>query len=170
MDWEAIGAVGEIIGAIAVVVSIVYLSTQIRSNTRATKASAGFEAAHSWASTNEVVLGLDPGFKAKTIESYSPNSTWNDFTPEERLDISILHRTLFQKLEGQYYMLKYGFLDEGIWAKRSKWAASLISLPFYKEWWEQEKKQHIFSDEFTQVIEAIEGTDFQAAGLENAIS
>ena len=32
------------------------------------------------------------------------------------------------------------------------------------------KEQHIFSDEFAQVIEAIEGVDFQAAGLEDAVS
>ena len=30
MNWEAIGAVGEIIGALAVVVSLIYLATQIR--------------------------------------------------------------------------------------------------------------------------------------------
>ena len=34
MNWEAIGAVGEIIGAGAVVVTLIYLSTQLRQNTR----------------------------------------------------------------------------------------------------------------------------------------
>ena len=32
MNWDAIGAVGEVVGAIAVIASIVYLATQIRSN------------------------------------------------------------------------------------------------------------------------------------------
>lgn len=30
MNWDAIGTIGEIIGATAVVVSLVYLATQIR--------------------------------------------------------------------------------------------------------------------------------------------
>lgn len=170
MNWEAIGALGEIVGALAVVISIVYLSTQIRSNTRATKASAGFEAAHSWASTNEWLVGIDPNFKSKVVESYLPESNWNDFTPEERLDITVMNRALFQKLEGQYFLLKYDFLDEGIWAKRSKWAASLISLPFYKVWWEQEKTQHIYSDEFIEAIEDVEAFEMQAAGAEDAVT
>jgi hypothetical protein len=34
MNWEAIGAVGEIVGAIAVVVTVGYLAFQIRQNTR----------------------------------------------------------------------------------------------------------------------------------------
>ncbi len=33
MNWEAIGAIGEIVGAIAVVVTIGYLAVQIRQNT-----------------------------------------------------------------------------------------------------------------------------------------
>ena len=34
MDWEAIGAVGEIVGAIAVVLSLAYLAIQIRQSNR----------------------------------------------------------------------------------------------------------------------------------------
>ncbi len=39
MNWDAIGAVGEILGAVAVVVSLVYLSTQIRIQNRESKLS-----------------------------------------------------------------------------------------------------------------------------------
>ena len=40
MNWEAIGAIGEIVGAIAVVATLGYLATQIRQNTRSVRASA----------------------------------------------------------------------------------------------------------------------------------
>lgn len=35
MNWEAIGAIGEVCGAAGVIVTLVYLSTQIRQNSRA---------------------------------------------------------------------------------------------------------------------------------------
>jgi hypothetical protein len=35
MDWTVIGALGELVGAMAVVVSLIYLSRQVRQNTRA---------------------------------------------------------------------------------------------------------------------------------------
>ena len=38
MNWEAIGAVGEILGAIAVLVTLIYLATQIKQHTLATRA------------------------------------------------------------------------------------------------------------------------------------
>ena len=40
MNWEAIGAVGEVVGAIAVVATLVYLATQIRQNTKTVKNSS----------------------------------------------------------------------------------------------------------------------------------
>ena len=40
MNWEAIGAIAEAVGAAGVIASLVYLGTQIRSNTRAAKAAA----------------------------------------------------------------------------------------------------------------------------------
>jgi hypothetical protein len=39
MNWDAIGAVGELIGAIAVVITLVYLAIQIRQNTKTVRAS-----------------------------------------------------------------------------------------------------------------------------------
>lgn len=34
MNWDAIGAIGEVVGALAVVISLVYLALQIRQNSR----------------------------------------------------------------------------------------------------------------------------------------
>ena len=33
MEWDAIGAIGEVVGALAVIATLIYLSTQIRQNT-----------------------------------------------------------------------------------------------------------------------------------------
>ena len=40
MNWEAIGAVGEIVGALVVLVTLVYLAMQIRQNTKSVQAAA----------------------------------------------------------------------------------------------------------------------------------
>ena len=34
MDWDAVAAIGEAVGALAVVVSVIYLALQVRKNTR----------------------------------------------------------------------------------------------------------------------------------------
>lgn len=152
MNWDAIGAIGESIGAVAVVVSILYLSIQIRSNTRATKASASFDATHSWATSNEQV----PQFTDKLLEaiskSYDPTVKQSDLSDIENIRTGAHHRALFQKLEGQYYLYKYGYLESSIWGKRSAWAHGLIQLPYYRIWWDNEIREAIYSDEFADAI------------------
>jgi hypothetical protein len=40
VNWDAIGAVAEVIGALAVLITLIYLALQIRQNTRAINSSA----------------------------------------------------------------------------------------------------------------------------------
>jgi hypothetical protein len=152
MNWDAIGAIGETIGAVAVVISILYLSIQIRSNTRATKASASFDATHSWAASNEQV----PQFSDELLEafnkSYDPVVSQSDFSDIENIRIGAHMRALFQKLEGQYYLHKYGYLETDIWRNRSAWANGLIQLPYYRNWWETEIREAVYSDEFSAAV------------------
>ena len=48
MNWDAIGAVGEIIGALGVVLSLVYLATQIRSQNSESRLAAVTEYTNQW--------------------------------------------------------------------------------------------------------------------------
>ena len=43
MSWDAAGAIGEIFGALAVVMSLIYLATQIRTQNREAKISSVHE-------------------------------------------------------------------------------------------------------------------------------
>ena len=153
MDWDAIGAIGEILGAVAVVISILYLAKQINANTRSMKANAGFEATHSWAEYNQHVAWLSESHFDTLLDTYDPSASWNQTPQDARTRASVSTRSLFQKLEGQYYLYKYGSLDEGLWIARSSWAAGLIGTPFYKTWWAIEKEQRIYSPEFVAAIE-----------------
>jgi hypothetical protein len=40
VNWEAISAIGQLVGALAVVVSLIYLAREVRSNARATRQAA----------------------------------------------------------------------------------------------------------------------------------
>lgn len=40
MDWNAIGAIGEVVGATGVIATLIYLSVQIRQNTKAVRGAA----------------------------------------------------------------------------------------------------------------------------------
>jgi hypothetical protein len=163
MNWEVVGVIAEVVGAIGVVVSLIYVAIQVKSNTRALKASASFETAHSWATTNEMLVSAmlgDSAFQAgedcRIVEIvatfYDPDSRPGDLSKTDTILVSMLHRTLFQKLEGQYYQFKHGYLEPQIWVQRRDWARGILELPLGRAWWEQEVLAAIFSREFIAVI------------------
>ena len=40
MNWEAIGAIGQLVGALAVVISVLYLAREVRSSAQATRVAS----------------------------------------------------------------------------------------------------------------------------------
>lgn len=163
MNWEAVGVIAEVVGAIGVVISLIYVAIQVRSNTRALKASASFETAHSWATFNEMLVSAmlgDPAFQAGedcrlveiTAKFYDPDARPGDLSKTDTILVTMIHRALFQKLEGQYYQFKHGYLEPQIWEQRRDWARGILELPLGRAWWEQEVLAAIFSREFISVI------------------
>ena len=64
MNWDAVGAIGEMVGAAAVVASLLYLAVQTRSNARSLRANAIWDAetifgnANNLAASNPELAGL----------------------------------------------------------------------------------------------------------------
>ena len=58
MNWEAIGAVGEVVGAIAVVLTLVYLAFQLRHNTKSMDETRKVEIARTVQSRTELRFEL----------------------------------------------------------------------------------------------------------------
>lgn len=52
MNWEAIGAAGEVLGALGVILSLIYLSIQVKSNTKQLRFTA----------SQEIAASLDRGY------------------------------------------------------------------------------------------------------------
>ena len=55
MDWEAVGAIGETLGAIGVIAPLLSLTAQIRQNTRATLADARYSVGQT---TSDMMLAI----------------------------------------------------------------------------------------------------------------
>ena len=55
MNWDAIGAISEILAAIAVVVTLIYLAKQIRQNSQAVEISALRDTTEQWHQWSEVL-------------------------------------------------------------------------------------------------------------------
>jgi len=176
MDWNTAASIAEVLGAVAVVVSLLYLATEVRSNTRAMRAQAGFDASLQMSELNEVlfqsILG-DTEFQqgreirlAKIIDRlYDPDASPDELTPSDLILNTFIHRAVFQKIEGEYYLFQHGFLDPAQWEARRAWACGLIELPIPRSWWQSEIDQGIFRSEFVAAITAASRARVSIHGL-----
>jgi hypothetical protein len=101
-DW---GAIGEIIGALAVVASLIYLAVQIRQNTRqislsleSTKLAAFERNVESGNRTREILI-TDPDLADLFLRGASG---FSDLRSTEKFRCDLLFRNLFSSLQGGY--------------------------------------------------------------------
>ncbi len=81
MNWEAIGAVGEILGALGVIATLIYLALQIRQNTRSIQANRLNEIGREFAERH-MVVATSSEMPRIAANCRKPRS--DDFSPEDQ--------------------------------------------------------------------------------------
>jgi hypothetical protein len=118
MNWEALGAIGEIVGAVAVVLTLGYLAVQIRQNTTSVRATSRLEIASGWRAHNRQML--DPAVN----HAYGVGlRAYPDMPYEERSIFVILigdHAVFFQ---GAFALYEEGQLDRQTYEDYLTWFA-----------------------------------------------
>jgi hypothetical protein len=98
MNWEAAGTIGEIVGSIAVVVSLVYVSLQIR---HANKQSEIDSLRHTWDGLNQICDRLSESTETASIINRGRKSL-KSLDENEHLMFEHIHLRLLNTLESWY--------------------------------------------------------------------
>ena len=91
MNWEAIGAVGEISGALAVVASLLYLAIQTKANAKAMRINAVWDAETAFAQVN-YDHAHDPALVDILSRALMADAKSEDFTGTELGQIHMMLR------------------------------------------------------------------------------
>ena len=111
MNWEALSAIGQIVGAIAVVISLVYLASAVRSNTRATR-----EASMRWLSDNYTQWIRHISGNPDLSELYYRGiHDFESLKGAELVRFSALMVEAFRRSEEMYYLQLEGRLEPYVW-------------------------------------------------------
>lgn len=146
MNWEAIAAVADIIASIAVVVSLVYLSIQIRRQTVETKLAMGNELVNQ---LNYVYANLSDNAELADL-FYQGISDFHSLSPGRKIQISTYFSRLLRVMEGMFYQQRHGRIDSAIWSGLDRAIQDFCRYPGIKTWWETRK--HWFSEEFVEYL------------------
>lgn len=90
MNWDAVGAIGEIVGALSVLITLVYLTTQIKLSNRIAVAANEAQIQNNFSAINEsIYTDTELAALIKRAEGKEPN-----FTEVENLQVEAWTRRL----------------------------------------------------------------------------
>ena len=158
MNWDALGAIGEIVGAAGVIATLAYLAVQVRHNTRAVR-SATLNAV-TQAKRDELRWSSEiatPMRKAlHTPDDMSEEDTWH---VTEWMTAAFLAR------QNEYSQFTQGLLDADQWEQSEHIIRLLTGMEWFQKWWTPYGKD-IYSRAFVARVELImagEGFDYSGA-------
>ena len=110
MNWEAIGAIGEILGAVAVVISLIYLALQIRTQNVESRLAAMHEISVGF--RDSISTFADPQMAELFVRA---NCGEEPLTESETLQLVVGIQRIFRVWEEAYGQHLRGRLDAEIW-------------------------------------------------------
>ena len=99
LNWDAIGAIAELAGAVGVIASLFYLGSQIRQNTRSVRASS-YHAVITNLSNLSAAIGHDAPVADLFVQGQSDLQA---LSPTEQRQFGFLVVSLFRNLEDLFY-------------------------------------------------------------------
>lgn len=147
MKLERVALIFEIVGGIAIVLSLVFVGLQMRDSNRATRAATTQAALQS--EIRNVVAYLD---HADVLERMVTGDSLAEGV-ETRKAI-LLYHILMVDSNARYTQYQAGYLDEPSWQARRRILAGWTSLPTYEKWLEAFAGQGQ-SQEFLDLLEEI---------------
>jgi HEAT repeat protein len=131
VNWEAIGAVGEIIGAVAVVVSVAYLALQIRAQNVESRLGATRDLASKRAEPLKLLLGDDAAIEVwlKAVRDYE------SLQGHDRMKASLMFNLIMRNAEQDFLHKGTGHADDPYLESVDRVLSQNVSAPGLQEWW-----------------------------------
>ena len=144
MTLDDLGNIGEFVAAIGVIVSLVYLATQIRQNTRAVRSSA------SHAITDARVdflksISDSPDVARMLLSGFVDREALDSV---ERLRFDVMMHRFIAMMENYHYQNRQGAMDPDQWTRMLGVLRMFMSTPGGQAWWSSRPRTDLAFDRF----------------------
>lgn len=156
MNWEAIGAVSELIGAAAVLASLLYLANQIRQSTEVARSVARQGIAET--AIAEASSVVDHGDLAELMYR---ELSGGELEAHENYRLQLFAFRSLRLYENAHYQHRAGMLDADEWAAFRYNLSLLFELSMYDRFWPGHERQ--FTPVFRELVEELR-VELRAAG------
>lgn len=156
MTLGELASIAEIVGAAAVVVTLVYLAVQVRhskesldANTKAIRGQVISDVTNNVQQHMSMIIqGHD---LASTIKKMG---TEDDLPPDDALLLDMLLTAIFVARQNEYFQWKQGLLDDSVFRSLHHITRTILATPSGRHWWENEG-QRLVAQEFVEFTDSL---------------
>ena len=149
INWDAVGAVGEIIGAAAVVVTLVNLALQMRHNAAATRAETAQSLADSINEAN-LLLAADP--ELARLYSEGKFGDWDSLNDIEKVRWSYFATAGCRSFEAVFTNARLNKADEQTFRMIKGLLKKHFESAAWKTWWLEQGEQPPYTEDFVRFV------------------
>jgi hypothetical protein len=152
MTIQEMGALGEMIGGIAVVISLIYVGLQVRQNSNSVRAASQIALRQLGTEITSQLAAPDMArIYIQGLKDLSP------LPAEDRVRFHSLMLSLFGVYEAYYFQVYFGIIPQELQPTRNH-AMALFHLqkPGVRQWWDGGGRDQ-FSDKFVEKLEQAQG-------------
>jgi hypothetical protein len=149
VNWEALGAIANLLAAVGVIATLIYLSIQIRQNTKAVRSSSIQNLVQSFSTTaqaaveNEHIIPL----------LLKGNAGADALTETERAQLHFWFIMTFRRFEGVYFQRDLGIVDADVIDGFERSHLAVLASKGAQDWWATSKG--IFNSGFVRYVEQL---------------
>jgi hypothetical protein len=149
MNWDALGAGAELLGALGVIVSLIYLGAQIRLQNRESRLHSVSEAIRQF---NDVLAGLAHNSDLTDIWVKGLTS-FDNLEIHEKVRFSSHVGRVFRVIEGLYEYNLEGRIKPHTWEAMDRTINEMLGYPGLREWWHS--RAHWYGTPFQNYVAGI---------------
>ena len=147
MTLDQLASIGEIIGGFAVVISLVYLAIQIRTNTEAERTSTYQSIVSDFGAMNNTMAST-PELSHLFVQAME---NYQQLNSDQKARISQMFFQCFRFFENMFYQHQKGYLDDEVWIGWKRLMLTYFGRPGFQTWWEH--RREVYSEPFAIFLE-----------------
>ncbi len=146
MTITELGSIGELLGSIAVFISLIYLAVQIRSGTETARTSTYQSVVSDFSALNQS-MSSTPDLSLMFVNALED---FESLSPDEKARISQLFFMCFHNFENMFYQHRKGYLENDLWLGWKRLMLTYHARPGFQTWWSI--RSDVYSEAFVEFL------------------
>ena len=147
MNWDAITGSAEVLGALAVLITLFYLARQIGQNTEEIRSANYHSVTDSFNDLNLTVAGNPDLARVFRLG----NEAYEKLSPDEQTQYGFFMHATFRIMDVIKFQSQHGTNEMTLWEFEKNTIDELLAGPGARKWWRQ--RPYNFSQDFVTYVE-----------------